>query len=379
MEIIDLPIVQAIYDAISRALPRALRGYLDPAIVVLAAVLLGVLLRVTLFRWLRWLTTRNQSRYDDIVVTSLTGRVVAWMFLGALYYQCEDLPWRPRTIVLTQNIVAALLIASVTLELMRMISALIQTYGTTSAAGVGGTTLIRYLAAVVLLFVGTVSILALFGISVVPAITALGIGGLAVALAFQDTLANVFSGLNLTLAGQVRVGDYIKLGEDVDGFVVDIGWRATTLRTLAGLIIFIPNKKLAETAMTNYTRDPGMSIELVFRTGLDCDPERVETIVLDEIQQAAQALPGIRTEVPACVRFKAFGDWALEFNAYVDIVSFQDRMVLRHELMKRLHHRLKREQIAVPVPQLRVDALAATSTTTTTTPSSSSSSPSSST
>ena len=359
MEIIDLPIVQDIYDALSRALPRTLRGYLDPALVVLTAALLGVLIRVTLLRWLRWLTARNQSRYDDIIVTSLTRRVVGWTVLGALYFECEDLPWRPRATLLAQNIVASLLIASVTLVLVRTISALIQTYGTTSAAGVGGTTLIRYLAAVVLLFIGTVSILALFGISVVPAITALGIGGLAVALAFQDTLANVFSGLNLTLAGQVRVGDFVKVGTDVEGFVVDIGWRATTLRTIAGLVIFIPNKKLAETVMTNYTREPGMSIELLFRVEIACDPERVESIVVDEVQQAAEELPGIRTDVPALVRFRAFGEWALEFAAYVDILNFQDRMYLRHELMKRLYHRLKREKIAVPVPLLRIDAPAA--------------------
>jgi hypothetical protein len=63
------------------------------------------------------------------------------------------------------------------------------------------------------MFIGMVSVLALFGISVVPMITALGVGGLAVALAFQDTLANVFAGLNLTLARQIRVGDYIEVGE----------------------------------------------------------------------------------------------------------------------------------------------------------------------
>jgi len=354
---IDLPIVQDIYDAIARALPRALRGYLDPALVILAAALLGVLVRVTVFRWLRWLTSRNQNRYDDIIVNSLNRRVVGWMVLGALYFECEDLPWRPRTTDLAQNIVASLLIVSVTLVLVRTISQLVQTYGTTSAAGVGGTTLIRYLAAVVLLFIGSASVLGLFGISVVPAITALGIGGLAVALAFQDTLANVFSGLNLTLAGQVRVGDYVEVAAGVEGFVVDIGWRATTLRTLAGLIIFIPNKKLAEAVMTNYTRNPGMSVELVFRVDHDCDPERVEAIVIDEMKQAAAVLPGIRQDTPAIVRFRAFGDWALEFKAYVDILNFLDRMYLRHELMKRLYRRLKAEQIEVPVPRqvLQVD------------------------
>lgn len=358
----DFPFLQDLFDAIARTLPRGLRGYVEPALILVGAALLGVLVRHTLFRWLCKLTARNKVPYDDIIAEGLTRRVVGWTILGTLYLQLEALPWKPRTIAGAQNVVAALLIVSVTLVLVRMVSALVQAYGLTRAAGIGGTTLIRYIAVVALLFIGTVSVLALFGISVVPAITALGIGGLAVALAFQDTLANVFSGLNLTLSRQVRVGDYIeidsKVGVDhVDGFVVDIGWRATSLRTLTGLLIFIPNKKLAETVMINYSRDPGMSVELAFHVAVDCDPEHIEALVVDEMKLAAAALPGLRQDEPALVRFKAFGEWALQFKVFVPICDFQDRYYLQHELMKRLHRRLRAENITIPLPQLRLEAL----------------------
>jgi len=354
----DFTFLQDLHDAIARGLPRALRGYLDPALVLLGATALGVVARFTVFRWLRKLTVATKRPYDDIVVENLTRRVIAWTVLGAMYVQIEALPWRTRSIAAAQDIVAALLILSVTLVLVRLISAIVVAYGHTRAAGVGGTTLIRYVVTTVVLFIGIVSVLALFGISIVPAVTALGVGGLAVALAFQDTLANVFSGLNLSLARQIRVGDYIELGGprdgQLDGFVVDIGWRATTLRTVLGLQVFIPNKKLAESIMANYTRDPGMSVELGFRVGLDCDPYRVEEVVLDEMQQAIAAVPGIRPDEPALVRFKAFGDWALEFKVFVVILSFQDRFFIHHELMKRLHRRLQLEKIVVPIPGQRV-------------------------
>ncbi len=345
----DIPFLHDLYMAMGRALPRALRGYLDPALVLVLAAALGVLARFTVFRWLRRLTAMTGRPYDDIIVAGLTGRVIAWTILGTLYWQIEELPWRPRTIVWGQDIVASLLVVSVTLTLVRMMSASVTAYGLTRAAGVGGTTLVRYIAAAVLLFIGTVSVLALFDVSVVPAITALGIGGLAVALAFQDTLANVFSGLNLTLSRQIRVGDYIELeSAAIEGHVVDIGWRATTLRSLMGLQVFIPNKKLAEAVMINYTRDPGMAIELAFRSGLDAEPERVESAVLDELTQAMTSLPGLRSDVPPQVRFRAFGDWGLEWRVYVEILNSPDRFFLRHELMKRLHRRLRAEQIRVP-------------------------------
>lgn len=345
----DIPFLHELYLAMSRALPRALRGYLDPVLVLVLAAALGVLARHTLFRWLRRLTAATRSPYDDIIVANLTRRVIAWTILGTAYWQMEEMPWRPRMIAWGQDIVAALLVISVTLTLLRMVSASVTAYGHTRAAGVGGTTLVRYIAGAVLLFIGTVSVLALFDVSVVPAITALGIGGLAVALAFQDTLANVFSGLNLTLSRQIRVGEYVELeGLAIEGHVVDIGWRATTLRTLMGLQVFIPNKKLAETVMINYTRDPGMSIELAFRSGLESEPEQVEAVVLDELTRAVSSLPGLRPDAPPLVRFRAFGEWGLEWRAYVEILSSQDRFFLRHELMKRLHRRLRVEQIRVP-------------------------------
>jgi small-conductance mechanosensitive channel len=349
-----------LHAAIARVLPDALRGYVEPTLIVLTAAVAGVLARFTVFRWLRRLSLLNKSPYDDIIVDGLKRRVVLWTILGALYLQTPALPWQPRAIATTQTVLAAIIVASVTLALMRLVSALVHAYGTTSAASVGGTTLIRYVAAVALLFMGAGTVLALFGISVVPAITALGVGGLAVALAFQDTLANVFSGLNLTLSRQIRVGDYIELGDATGGFVVDIGWRATTVCGLDGLNVFIPNKKLAEAVMINYTIGATMSVELAFRVDLGCRPQHVEALVIDEMRLAAAALPGLRQDVAAVVRFKAFGEWALEFKAYVEIVGFQDRMYLRHELMKRLHDRLLREDIALPRQRILLDTPATT-------------------
>lgn len=355
----DLPTPHDLHTAIARALPHALQGYLDPVLIVLAAAAMGVLVRFTLVHWLRQFSLLTRSPYDEIVVDGLKTRVIAWTVLVVLYLQASALPWPPRTIATTQTILAALIVTSVTVVLMRLVTALVHAYGTTRGAGVGGTNLIRYVAAVVLLFTGGVTVLALFGISVVPAITALGVGGLAVALAFQDTLGNVLSGLNLTLTRQLRVGDFVEFNEAIGGFVVDIGWRATTLRGLDGLNVFIPNKKLAEAVMTNYTLGAAMSVELAFRVDLGCRPRRIEALVVDEMRLAAEVLPGLRKDAPAAVRFKAFGEWALDFRVYVEIASFQDRHFLRHELMMRLHDRLLREDIALPRQRILIDAPAA--------------------
>lgn len=351
----DLPLLSDLYDAINLALPKKFRPYLDPALWLVLAAAVAVAVRLTLFRWLRKVAARNEYKHDDVVVDVLASRFIGWVVLAVLLNQIADMPWKPRTIAWAEDIVGALLILSVTAALVRLVTGIVEAYGRGPAAGYGGTTLIRYISSAILVFIGVVSVLALFGISIVPAITALGVGGLAVALAFQDTLANVFSGINLTLARQIRVGDYVEMQGGVEGTIVDIGWRSTTLRSLLGPQVHIPNKKLAESVMTNYTRPTGrMSVELILPIPHAADPEMVEATVMDELRKATGEVAGMATDEPPIFRFRTIGESALEFRAYAPVINIEDRFAIRHALMKRVFRRLRAEGVAVPLPQREV-------------------------
>ena len=350
----DIPLLSDLYDAIAMALPRKLRAYLDPALWLVLAASLALIFRVTVLRGLRKLAARNEVKHDDVVLEVLSSRIIGWVVFGTLLNQLGELPWKARSISWAEHIVASLLILSVTAALVRIATGMVEAYGRGSA-GYGGTTLIRYISTSILVFIGVVSVLALFGISIVPAITALGVGGLAVALAFQDTLANVFSGINMTLARQIRVGDYIDLQNGVEGTIVDIGWRATTLRSPQGPQVHVPNKKLAESVMINYSRpSPRVSVELIFPVPHGCDADRVEAVVIDELKKAAAEVKNMASDEPPVVRFRGIGDSALEFRAYAPVLNFEDRFAIRHELMKRVHRRLQAEGIGIPRPQREV-------------------------
>ena len=100
---------------------------------------------------------------------------------------------------------------------------------------------------------GILLLLSALDFRITPILTALGVGGLAVALALQDTLSNLFSGFYVAVARQVRLGDYIKLNTGEEGYVTDIGWRSTTIRALGEQLSFsCPNAKLAQAIVTNY-------------------------------------------------------------------------------------------------------------------------------
>jgi len=160
---------------------------------------------------------------------------------------------------------------------------------------------------------GVLVLLDHFHVSITPMLTALGVGGLAVALAMQDTLSNLFGGFYVAVAGQVRLGDYIKLNTGEEGYVTDIGWRSTTIRSLGNSMIIVPNAKLAQAIVTNYDLpEKRMSATVEVRVSLDCDPDHIERVLLDTAAQSTREIPGMLADPAPTVTFDpGFGDSAL--------------------------------------------------------------------
>jgi small-conductance mechanosensitive channel len=111
-------------------------------------------------------------------------------------------------------------------------------------------------------------------------LTALGVGGLTVALALQEPLANFFAGFFITLSGQIRVGDYVKLDSGQEGYVVDFSWRSTRLRMLANNLVVVPNARLAQAIVINHYL-PGPDLAVLVEVGVDyrSDLTHVERVV----------------------------------------------------------------------------------------------------
>jgi len=195
-------------------------------------------------------------------------------------------------------------------------------------------------------------LLNLLGISITPILTALGVGGLAVALALQDTLSNLFAGFYVAVARQVRLGDYIRLNTGEEGYVTDIGWRSTTIRALANNWVLIPNNKLSQAIVTNfYLPDKRVGVSFQIGVSYDSDTDRVERVLLEEAQAAAREIPGMLAEPAPAVTFDpGFGDWSLGFTLGYSVQEFNDQFRVRHELRKRILKRLRQEKIDMPFP-----------------------------
>jgi len=213
-------------------------------------------------------------------------------------------------------------------------------------------TLVVNLAKMSVAILGLFIILQNLGIDITAAITALGIGGLAVALALQDTLGNLFAGVQIILSRQVRQRDYVRLSSGEEGWVTDVKGRNTTIQTFPdGNLVIVPNSMLASSIVKNFSM-PRTALWVTVGVGVsyDSDLAHVEGIALDVAKQVlGEADGGVPGEDPI-VRFHTFGDSSINFDVRMMVREFESQGPIQHEFIKRLHQRFGAEGIEIPFP-----------------------------
>ncbi len=340
-----------LYQAIFAILPRSFRPFVTPTLTVVTVMLVALLIRQVVIKGLKRYSARTANPYDDVVVALIDRRILLWAFLIALLMALPEMPWRQGMIRTGITLVTATFVLSLAMATGRALGAIAPLYAVTTGTGLSGTTLIKYVAQFLIYALGASIILSMFDISVAPAITALGIGGLAVALAFQDTLSNVFAGIAMTLSQHIRINDYVQLDSGEEGFIYDIGWRYTVIRSFQNNLVIIPNRKMADSVVTNFhLPDPQLRIELTVTVGFECDLVAVERVLLEVARQAVGQVQGVLAEPAATVRFKEFNVSGVLTKLFVSIDDFNQKYVASHELMKRVHIRFREEGIMIPYP-----------------------------
>jgi small-conductance mechanosensitive channel len=188
--------------------------------------------------------------------------------------------------------------------------------------------------------------------------TTLGVGGVAVALALQETLSNLFAGLYLLADRPVSPGDYIKLDSGQEGYVLRIGWRSTTMRTQSNNIVFVPNSSMAKAVIVNYSLpELQVSLSIPVRVSYGSDPSRVEKALLDATREAAQeGVAGLLLDPPPSVTLSpGFGDSSLDFSLNLNVRRFEDQVPVQSELRKRILARFAKEGINMPFPTRTIE------------------------
>ena len=340
--------MQSLLDSVVKLGPRLVPALVVFAVVLAAGLLVAALTLGSLRRWAQ----RTRTSLDDIFVAALQWPVRLWVLILALELAVRTVDLPPRAAVPVEHGLLILWIVSLTLAASRLATSLLSHYGRELKGNAPITSLAQNLVRLMVVSIGLLLILNVLGVSITPILTALGVGGLAVALGLQETLSNLFAGLFVSVAGNVRVGDYIKLNTGEEGHVTDVSWRATTLRTLANNLVIIPNAKLAQAMVTNYSLpEPRMSLVVPVNVGYGSDADRVEQILQEEASRAVGEVPGLLPEpAPSVMLIPGFGEYALGFTVAVNVESFVAQYRVQHELRKRFLKRLADEGIELAIP-----------------------------
>lgn len=298
----------------------------------------------------RWLARRHVAVAES--AAQIVGRRLPWWFLlVGVWLAAGYWPLTAEVQLLVGRTVFVLGAVSMTFAVAAIASHSVDIYGAMIAPALPVSSLTRNVAWGLTAVLGMLVVLNGLGLSITPMLTALGVGGLAVALALQEPLANFFAGLFITLAGQIRVGDYIKLDSGQEGYVEDFSWRSTRLRMLANNLVLVPNAKLAQAIVVNHHL-PSRDLAVLVEVGVDyaSDLRQVERVVMEVGREVMAEVPGGIPDFDPFIRYHTFADSSVNFSVILRGQEFVDQYLIKHEFVKRLHARFNDEGIVIPFP-----------------------------
>jgi small-conductance mechanosensitive channel len=204
---------------------------------------------------------------------------------------------------------------------------------------------------VIIFLIAIVIILGYFKLDITPMVAGLGLGAVVIGLALQSTLNNFFAGVHILSDKPIRVRDFIELDKDTYGVVEDIGWRSTRIRMLTDNLLIIPNGKLAESNIINYSMPKqDFSIWIPCGVAYESDLKKVEEITLQVAEVIQQNVVGAKKDFKPIFRYREFGDSNINFITVLRVEEPMARFVVKNEFIKALKERFDKEKIEISWP-----------------------------
>ena len=295
---------------------NTLYNWMISLIIILGALILNKIIVLLNKYVIQKLTSKTKNRLDDILFQMLESPVLLGITLFAIWIAAKrlDLGFQVENIIAKSYKI--LTVINITWFVARLVNSLIEEYwvpekGEHSKHKILDTHLISIIRRTILTIIwsiGGVMALNNIGVDVRALLGTLGIGGLAFALAAQDTIKNIFGGITIFTDRPFRMGDRVKV-DKYDGFIEDIGIRSTRLRTLEKRLVTIPNYKMVDAPVENISEEPMRRVSIKLSLTYNTTPEKINeamTILRDMPNRVADV-----SEKDLVVAFTDFTDFSL--------------------------------------------------------------------
>jgi small-conductance mechanosensitive channel len=326
-----------------------------PLVAFLLTLLILLLIRHFCIMWL-YRRSKGEGTVGHIVLETLRLPSVLWCIAAAVKFGLEMLIIPAKYNARASDAILAFLIVSISMVVasasVRALTAHGRRRGIALALSGMASTLIR----VVVYTLGLTALLRLYEVNIAPLLAALGVGGLAVALALQDSLANFFAGIHILVEAPIALGSFIRLSTGEEGVVTDIGWRTTRLRNGNSNIVVIPNTKITSGILINYNLpDARVATDIPMLVGYDADLDQVRRIALEETRACEGVL---ETPEPGVYFNPGVLPTHLEFTVAFTVADVSQRGPVQSDVRLRIHRRLREEGVPLPLPWYEAKMLA---------------------
>ncbi len=328
--------------------------YLRAAVIFLSALLFSKIFLYIIKNYLKKITQHTKTEVDDLIINIVAAPSYFLIIFLGLYTAVKTLAVSELYAVWIDSISYVVIALLITFLVSRILTVLISHWLKVQKRFEKTPQLISKIATVILYIIAILIVLSHFQVEITPMITALGVGGLAVGLALQNTLSNLFAGLHIISDRPVNVGDFIEVN-GTSGFVEDIGWRSTRLKTRQNNMIIIPNSKLAESTILNYhLQEEELSVSVECGVAYGSDLEKVEKTTFDVAKKIQKTVSGAVKDFEPTIRFHTFAESNINFTVSLRAKTFDDKYLLVHEFIKALKERYDKEKIEISWPVRKI-------------------------
>lgn len=302
-------------------------------------------------RFLRSLAKKTATRLDDILIEAVGAPFSLLIIIAGAYFSISNLDIAPHWMTLISHVFFVAITLALAWLVQRIISSSFPILFSVNQGHEKTPKIISRIINGAVYFVAGMTILSHFHIEITPLVTTLGIGGLAVGLALQETLSNFFAGLHLISDKPINVGDYIEFegipgASKVSGYVEDIGWRSTKCRTRQNTVVVVPNAKLSQSVIVNFSRlGKPLMVPIQFRVPFDSDLEKVEHAITEAALLISHKTRGAIEDADSVVRFHTPIEDGITVHVEMGVESVEDRDHVISEFLKAVKKRLDKERV----------------------------------
>ena len=342
----------AIADLISELMKNEL---LIAILGVLLSFLMAKILYFIINKYVKSLAQKTKTDIDDKILAALEMPFIIGIVLIGIYFSLLQVDYIRQYTKAMNDIFFVLGVMLAILVLYRLTQVVMQKWMAINPAFQNMPKLVVKAANILIYFIGLIIILKHFNVEITPLVATLGIGGIAIGFALQDTLSNFFAGLHIISDKPINIGDFVELEGNISGYVEDIGWRTTRIRTLPNTMVIVPNSKIASTTITNDSLPvPEMSVVVQCGVAYTSDLEKVEKVTIEAAKKIQENVQGAVKDFEPFIRYHTFGDSNINFSIILRIQTFVDKYLVTHEFIKALKKSFDKEGIEISLPARKV-------------------------